>query len=90
MLGAFRGIFWGCVPSFDNSAWNTLNSINYMHLHRFFRGVFQVKAKSQLGIGNFTFMHIYAERIMVCICVYIFLYTITIIFLEHLEHISKY
>jgi hypothetical protein len=35
-------------------------------------------------------MRIYAERIMgVYMCV-LFLYTITIIFLEHLEHISKY
>ena len=90
MLGAFRGIFGGCVPSFDNSAWNTLNSINYMHLHRFFRGVFQVKVKSPKVYRKCAFMRIYAERIMgVYMCV-LFLYTITIIFLEHLEHISKY
>lgn len=35
-------------------------------------------------------MRIYAERIMVCYMYVLFLYTITIIFLEHLEHISKY
>ena len=74
-LGAFRGIFWGCVPSFDNSAWNTLNSINYMHLHRFFRGVFQVKAKSQLGIGNFyIYAHICWAHNGIYMCVYILIY----------------
>jgi hypothetical protein len=45
-MGGFQGIFWGCVPSFEYSAWNTLNSINFMYLQRFFRGVFQQKAKS--------------------------------------------
>lgn len=35
-------------------------------------------------------MRIYAERIMGVYMYVLFLYTIIIIFLEHLEHISKY
>jgi hypothetical protein len=45
-MGAFQGIFLGCVPSFQYSAWYTLNSFNIMHLQCFFRGVYQQKAKS--------------------------------------------
>jgi hypothetical protein len=56
-IGAFQGIFWGCVPSFEYSVWYTLNSINFMYLQRFFRGVYQQKAKSQLAIGKCAFMH---------------------------------
>ena len=88
-LSSIRAFFWGCVPTFEQCAWNTLNSFNIMNLQRFFWGVFQEKSKSQLGIGKCALCTIYAVRIGYVYCI-IILYTIIINFLEHLEHIGKY